>query len=108
METSRTTMLPNTIRLRAGSLRGAQRHHLGRLLRSAAPVKEQSLHVLPGRDQQDFGVHFLQLPEPESPHAVPVLSLREERLDPHRAFPQGLAVGFGVAVSTHPSKVLLF
>src|SRR5215211_2934554 len=38
---------------------------------------------------------------------MPVLALAKQGLYPHLAFPQCLAVGFGVAVAAHPFDVLL-
>src|SRR4051794_39590170 len=38
---------------------------------------------------------------------MPVFGLPEERLDPYRAFPYGLAVGFRFAVASHPFEILL-
>ena len=79
-------MLPSSTDLMAGGGRRAQGCHLSPLLRSPAPEGEQSLHVLTRGDQQSFDVHLLEPPESELPHSVPILSLGEQRLDPHLAF----------------------
>jgi hypothetical protein len=82
--------------------------HLRRSPRTFRSEGQEPLHVLPRGDHQGLGVDLLEPPEPEPPRAVPLLGLREERLDLHRAFAQGLAAGFGVAVRPHPFEVLLF
>ena len=80
---------------------------LRRSLRASRPEGQEPFHVLAGGGHQGLGVHLLQPPEPEPPRPVPPLGLRKERLDPHRAFAQGLAVGLGVAVRPHPLQILL-
>src|SRR5918999_939441 len=98
----------NTTRLVWVGSKLAQGGHLRRRsLRACVTVSEQPLDVLSRGDEQGFGVHLLRSPQPEPPQPMPVLGLAEERFNPHLAPPQCLAVGFGIAVATHPVEILL-
>ncbi len=101
-------MSPNSAKLGTASLGSPQGGHLRRSFRAPRPKGQEPLDVLPRSGHQGLGVHLLKPPEPEPPHPVPVLGLPKERLDPHRAFPYGLAVGLGVAIPSHPLQVILF
>ena len=64
----------------------AQGDHLRLSPRASVSVGEQPLYVLSCGDEQGLG---------------------KQRFDPHLALPQRLAVGFGVAVTSHLLEVLL-
>src|SRR5918998_4038285 len=100
-------MPPNATGLVWVGSRLAQGGHLRRSLRASVTVGEQPLYVLACPDEQGFSVHLLQSAQPEPPQPMPVLGLAEERFNPHLALPQCLAVGFGIAVATHPVEILL-
>ena len=61
--------------------RWPQGRGLSLLPRTPVPEGEQALDVLAGGDQQGLYVYLLQPSEPESPQAVPVFGLGEQRLD---------------------------
>src|SRR5215203_2813780 len=82
------------------------RHHRG-LLRASGTEGHKPLDVLARGGHQGLRVHLLKPPQSEPPKTVPFLCLPEERLYPHRAFAQGLAIGFGLAVRPDPFEILL-
>ena|SRR5215217_8081143 len=100
-------MLPSATQLARIGSRLAQGGNLCLSPRSSVAEAEQPLDVLSRGDEQSFGVHLLQCPRSESSRPMPVLGLPEERLDPYRTFPYGLAVGFRFAVASHPFEILL-
>src|SRR5215207_8585770 len=87
------------------SRRWPQGRGLSLLPRTPVPEGEQPLDVLAGGDQQGLYVYLLQPSESESPQAVPVFGLGEQRLDPHPPVAQGFLVGEGPAVGPDPVDV---
>src|ERR687886_24252 len=74
---------------------------------SAPPATQQPLEVLAGRGEQCLAVHLLQAAQAEAPQPMPVLRLREERLDPHPALAQRLLIRGGPDVAADPVEVVL-
>src|SRR3712207_2124279 len=65
------------------------------------PEGEQPLEVLPSGDQQGLGVDPPQGPQAKAAQPMPHLGLRKERLDPHLALPERLAVRLGLGVGAY-------
>src|SRR2546425_11545783 len=74
---------------------------------SPPPLTEQSFQVLTGRRDERLAVHFPQSPETETPQAVPVLRLGEERLDPDVALADRLLTDRGRVIAAHAIQVRL-
>src|SRR5215212_9167501 len=100
-------MSPNFVELGTVGFGSSQSGHLRRSFRASGPEGHKPLDVLARGGHQGLRVHLLKPPQSEPPKTVPFLCLPEERLYPHRAFAQGLAIGFGLAVRPDPSEILL-
>ena len=72
-------------KMESWALRWPQGQRLCQLLWPSASESEQALCVPSRGRNQGFGVDLLKRPRPEAAHAVPELTLREQRLYPHLA-----------------------
>jgi hypothetical protein len=79
-------MLPNAAELVQVGSGLAQTGHLPRSPRASAAEGKQPLYVLSRSNEQGFGVHLLQSPQPEPPGLMPILGFAKQGLYPHLGF----------------------
>src|SRR4051794_10401191 len=74
---------------------------------SPPPAAEQSLQVLPGRNQRGLTIDLLQPTQAETAQPVPVLGFGKEGLHPDLALAHRFGVRLRGVIAAHPIQVRL-